>query len=199
MWTVCTKWKNLHIPHCEKRDSRGSRTSDWLLVQNCTSLAMSRLCWAELLLQGDGTTATGVENQPRQRVRGVTEGALRPLYYKGRRLLSCGCWLKPSFISKKHLTGGPRMIVWRKSGHQTVTRQRWAFCRAAAHTFMSVLHRLIRKNKEGDFSESQKSYKFNPLIRVIRTKSATDLWQIFVHVWLHRGLGRWSAATSGSG
>lgn len=37
------------------------------------------------------------------------------------------------------------MIVWRKSGHQTVTRQRWAFCCAAAHTFMSVLHRLIRK------------------------------------------------------
>lgn len=109
MWIICTKWKNLHIPHCERRDSRGSRTSEWLLVQNCTSLAMSRLCWAEPLLQGDGTTVTGVENQPRQQVRGVTEGALRPLHYKGRRrLLFCGCWLKPSFISKKHLTGGPK-------------------------------------------------------------------------------------------
>lgn len=92
------------------------------------------------------------------------------------------------------------MIVWRKSGHQTVTRQRWAFCRAAAaHIFMSALHRLIRKVGKEISQSLTKSYKLHPLIRVIRTKTATDLLQVFASVWLHRGLGRWSAATPGSG
>lgn len=166
-WTI---WIDVQrfIRWCtEKRDTDG-----WTAHQtySCSKhLWQCLVCGAELLLQGDGTAATGVENWPRQQVRGVTEAALRPLHHKGRRqLCSCGCWLKPWFSIKEELNPRPQNDSLEEIRSSDSYEEALDFLLCHCTRFYVCPAEADWKIKEEDFSESKRSNKLKQLILVVR-------------------------------